>query len=254
MRGVKRAAVLLAALGTAMIAAGIAYARIFPVTPTNDTVCAETLYFSGVRELVAVTGTLPIRVEPAEGDVCEVSYQSALPLIADMDEFGTLRLTQDDSFSLSLLTRRQRDFHLTVKLPDKSYERISLATSGGAVDCAPVSCGLLEISTRSGAISLEGADQRAKIRTESGAVTLGLNALSGDMTITAGAGDVRLTMPSEIPFCLKFLTERGRLIRDAAADEDAAALTGDAALVRGEGGYLLTVTTSDGDLELRIIE
>lgn len=245
MRRIKKTAFFFVLAGALLIAAGIAAAFLLPVTPLNDSVSSKTLYFSDVRELIVITGTLPVRVELTDGDVCEVSYLSDLPVVAGVDEFGTLRLTQGDDFSLTFFSARSRDFHLTVKLPRRTYERISLASSSGRIACGAIPCGSLELSTRSGAISVDGADQRVKLRTESGQVDLTLTDLSDDMTVSAGTGDVRLTAASGLSYCLCFLTDGGRLFTpDGESDPRA----GDEVLFRGEAKYLLTVSTAGGDL------
>lgn len=245
MRRTKGLALFFGIAGALLILAGIAASFVFPVTPLNDSVSSQTLYFSRVRSLTVITGTLPIRVEPAEGEVCEVSFVSDLPVVASVDEFGTLRLTQDDDFSLTFFSRRRSGFHLTVKLPARVYERISLASSSGGIDCAAVDCASLEISTRSGSITLDGADERAKLRTESGTVDLTLSGLNGGMTVTAGSGDVRLRVREGLSYCLRFLTEKGTLYEAGSGEEPP---LGDAALFRGAMTHRLDILTADGDL------
>lgn len=245
MRKIKRAAFFLILTGALLIAAGIAASFALPVTPLNDSVSSKTLYFSDVRELIVITGTLPIRVELTDGDVCEVNYLSDLPIVTNTDEFGTLRLTQDDDFSLTFFSARSRDFHLTVKLPRRTYERISLSSSSGGIACAAIDCGSLELSTRSGPISVGGADQRVKLRTESGEISLTLTDLSDDMTITAGSGNVRLAAAEGLSYCLCFVTDGGRLLTEDGGEDT---LAGDKVLFRGDAKNLLTVSTTEGDL------
>lgn len=245
MRKVQKAAFFFILTGALLIAAGIFASFLLPVTPLNDSVSSKTLYFSDVRELIVITGTLPVRVELTDGDVCEVSYLSDLPVVASTDEFGSLRLTQDDDFSLTFFSARSRDFRLTVKLPRRDYERVSLSSSSGGIVCGAIPCGSLELSTRSGPIKVDGADQRVKLRTESGTVDLTLTELSDDMTVTAGTGDVRLAAAQGLSYCLCFLTDGGRLFT---ADGESDPRAGDEVLFRGEAKYRLTVSTTGGDL------
>ncbi|MCM1333978.1 MAG: DUF4097 domain-containing protein [Bacteroides sp.] len=244
MNKVKKAAFSFIAVGLLLIAAGVGLSLLLPLTPLNDTVSSKTLYFSDVRELIVITGTLSVRVEPTDGDICEVSYLSDLPVVANTDELGTLRLTQDDDFSLTFFSARRRDFHLTVKLPARSYERISLSSSSGSIACGAIPCGSLELSTRSGSIAVDGADQRLKLRTESGAVDLRLTDLSDDMTVAAGTGDIRLAAAEGLSYCLVFLTEDGgRLFEEGESPS-----LGDKAIFRAGAKNRLTVTTTGGDL------
>lgn len=245
MNKVRRLSLIFIFSGIVFLAIGFSLAMIKPFNPYNDAVSDETIYFSDVRELVVITGSLPVQVEYWDGENCEVSCIGDLPLKTDIDETGTLRLTQDDSFSLALFTRRKDTFGLTVRLPRRTYRRVSLTSSSGNVESEPISCESLEIATRSGAITLFGADDRAKIKTESGDINLGITALGEDMEISGGSGDITLTLSPRLSVCVQFMTEKGYCTA-----EDYENRRGDAVIIQNGGENLLKITTTTGQLTI----
>lgn len=247
MNKIKRLSLLFAAAGIILIVLGAFLTAVKPFNPYNDAVSDETLYFSDVRELIVITGSLPIKVEYWDGESCEVSCIGDLPLKTDIDDTGTLRLTQDDSFSLSLFTRRKSSFGLTVRLPRRTYRRISLTSSSGKAESEPISCETLEIATRSGDITLLGADDRAKIKTESGNIRVGISALGGNMEISGGSGDVYLNLSQRLSVCMEFATEKGCCTAQGFS-EDYEKRRGDAVIIQNGGENLLKITTTTGNL------
>lgn len=245
MNKVKRLSLIFIFSGIIFFTVGIALAYLKPFNPYNDAISDETLYFSDVRELIVITGSLPITVEYWDGENCEVSCTGDLPLKTDIDETGALRLTQDDSFSLALFTLRKNSFGLTIKLPRRSYRRVSLTSSSGNVESEPISCESLEIATRSGNIALFGADDRAKIKTESGNISLSVSALGGDMEIFGGSGDISLTLSPRLSVCMQFMTEKG-----GCTTADYENRRGDAVVIRNGGEHLLKITTTTGSLKI----
>lgn len=245
MNKVRRLSILFIFSGIIFLAVGLAIAKIKPFNPYNDAISDETLYFSEVRELVVITGSLPITVEYWDGENCEVSCIGDLPLKTDIDETGTLRLTQDDSFSLALFTARRNSFGLTVKLPRRTYRRVSLTSSSGNVESEAISCESLEIATKSGNISLLGADDRAKIKTESGDINLGITALGGDMEVSGGSGNITLRLSERLSVCVQFMTEKGTCTAENYENR-----RGDAVIIQNGGENILKINTTTGRLSI----
>lgn len=245
MNKMKRISLIFIFSGIVFLAIGLTLAIIKPFNPYNDAVSDETIYFSDVRELVVITGSLPVQVEYWDGENCEVGCIGDLPLKTDIDETGTLRLTQDDSFSLALFTSRKDSFGLTIRLPRRTYRRVSLMTSSGSVKSEPISCESLEIATKSGDITLLGADDRAKIKNESGNINLGITALSEDMEISGGSGDIMLTLSPRLSVCVQFMTEKGTCTAENYENRH-----GDAVIIQNGGETLLKITTTTGSLTM----
>ena len=248
MNKVKKTAVFLVIGGIILIAAAVVLQLFTPAGAFHKSALRETEYFDSVREIIVVSGTLPINLEYTDEEQCEVSWLSELPLIVSCDEQGTLRITQDDSFTLSLFSFTT-DYHISVKVPRRSYRRVNLASSSGKITARAVSCESFEASTKNGNIEVFGADERTKIKTGSGEIDLHLTSLNGDMTINGGEGDVNIYLPRSIPFFMEFSTDSGSCTTQNFAD-DITDRKGDAALLNGKGGIDLKIKTTSGDLNL----
>ncbi len=248
MSKVKKTAVFLLLAGISIIAAAVIVQLFTPMGDFHKGASRETEYFDSVREIIVVSGTLPISLEYTDEEQCEVSWLSELPLIVSCDEQGTLRITQDDSFTLSLLSFTT-DYHISVKVPRRSYRRVSLASSSGKITARAVSCESFEVATKNGSIEVFGADERTKIKTGSGEIDLHLIALNGDMTINGGEGDVNIYILHSIPFFMEFSTDSGACTTHNFTD-DITDRKGDAALLNGKGGINLKIRTTSGDLIL----
>lgn len=208
-----------------------------------------TKYFANVRDIIVISGSLPVDISYTDGEECEVSWVCELPLIMSCDETGTLRLTQDDSFTLSLFSISSSDYHISVKVPRKSYGRISLSSSSGKITATAISSESFEVSTKNGDIEIFGADERTKIKTAGGNVDLHINALKGDMTVNGGSGDVNIYILRSIPFFMEFFTESGSCTTENFA-EDIRDRKGDGALLNGRGVNKLTINTTSGSFRL----
>ncbi|MBO6302449.1 MAG: DUF4097 family beta strand repeat protein [Ruminiclostridium sp.] len=246
IRLLKVLAAVLAAAGAALIAAGLAIQLIAYRGGAGNGAVTETAELETPRELVVITTSMPVTVRYGDTENVTVSYTASLPLIFT-EEKGMLRITQDDSFTMSLFSASSENTGITVTLPHKVYERISLSSSSGSVTSESLAADTLEFSTKSGALKLIGIDERASVRTESGTVYADVSSFSGDMTINAGSGDVTLIMPEELSMYLEFLTESGRFTSKR-FDRLYHEKYGDAAAILGDGRSKLTVNTTSGSL------
>ena len=206
--------------------------------------------FANVREIVAVSGTLPIRLEPTEDETCEVSWNSGLPLIVSCDEYGTLRITEDDSFTMTLFSEKAAESGITIRVPVKSYERIKLSSSSGDITCLGINCESLDIYTRNGDISVFGANERSKIKSDGGNIYLSINSFTGDMTVSGGEGDISVDLTESFDLFVEFLTDSGGCA-SSGFDINSSNQKGDAALLSGKGGNTLKITTTSGNLTIR---
>lgn len=203
--------------------------------------------FDNVREIVAVSGTLPIKLEQTEGETCEVSWNSGLPLIVSCDEYGTLRITEDDSFTMTLFSKKSAESGVTIRVPIKSYERIKLSSSSGDISCLNLSCESLDVYTRSGDIYVLGANERSKIKSDSGNIYLSINPFVGDMSVNGGAGDIEIDIAESFDLFVEFTTDSGGCL-SSGFDVNTDNLRGDAALLSGKGGNTLKINTTSGNL------
>lgn len=255
MKKLKKITVILLVFG-ALFLSGAVFMQLF--TPMGN-IRIETARgcesFGSIREIVAISGSLPITIKYTEAEECTVSYTSPLPLIITADEQGMLRITEDDSFTVSLFNSDRIGYGIYIEIPRRAYGRISLSTSGGDITVSEnISCDVMEISTRTGNITVKNADQRTKIRSESGEISLSLADLKGTMTVNGGDGEVDITVPWELPFLMEFHTDGGSCITEGFTD-DIGGRKGDAALLNSDGGgNTLKINTKNGSLRLTAAE
>ncbi len=242
----KALAVTLSAAGLALAAAG----AVIQTTASRDgyvgSVVHGTEEFDAPRELVVITTSMPITVTYGDTERVKVSYTGSLPLIFT-EEKGMLRVTQNDTFTMTLFSEEAKSSGVSVTLPHKVYERISLSSSSGAIYSENLSADVLEFGTKGGDMELLGIDERASVRTESGNIYAVFSSFGGDMTINAGAGNVTLVMPEKLSLFLEFITDGGRFTSERFG-ETYYEKSGDAALIAGDARAKLRVNTTTGDL------
>lgn len=249
MKKLKTVTIILVASGLFLIATAVLMQLFTPAAHLRHGASAQTKYFKNVRDIVVISGSLPIELSYTEEESCIVTGLSELPLIMNYSETGELRITQDDSFTLSLFSKSSENYRISVQVPRKSYGRISLSSSGGSITSEAISCETFEVSTKNGDINISGADERTKIKTVGGNITLSLTSLNGDMTINGGKGDIDLTIPEKLSYFLEYGTENGHCTT-AGFPEDITEKKGDIALLSGKGGVTLKINTTDGNLKI----
>lgn len=242
----KALAAVLSAAGVLLAAAGILLQLHIGRDGYTGSVISDTAEFDTPRELVVITTSMPISVRYGDTDNVKISYTGSLPLIFT-EKKGTLSITQNDTFTMTLFAWSLQDSGVTVTLPHKIYERISLSSSSGVITSENLGADILEFSTKSGDMKLIGIDERASVRTDSGNVYAEFSSFTSDMTINAGAGDVTLMMPDDLSVYLEFFTESGSFTSDR-FDEPYRGKYGDAAVILGDARAKLGVNTTSGDL------
>ncbi len=250
MNKLKKITIFLIAVGILSVAAAVIMQLFTPLGRFHKVPSEGAEYFENVREIVIVSGNMPVTVGYGDSEECEVSWVSELPLIMNCDDAGVLRVTQDDSFSLSLFSRSSENFGIALKIPRKSYGRISLAASGGRISVQDdISAEVLEVSTKTGDIYVFGANQRTKIKSNGGDIIAYINSLEGDMSISGGKGDICVNVPPELSFFMEFSTDSGSCTTEG-FPEDLTGRKGDAAILSGKGGINLKINTTSGNLKL----
>ncbi len=246
IKRLKTAGIFISAVGTLLLIAAVVMQLLRSRGGYTGNIVYGSEEFETPRELVVITTSMPITVGYGETDKAEVSYTGSLPLIFS-EKKGTLSITQDDSFTLTLFSAEAAKQGVNITLPHKMYERISLSSSSGSVESDSLAAGTLEFSTKSGDMRLYGIDERASVRTESGNIYAEFSSFSSDMNINAGAGDVTLVLPENLSLYLEFFTGSGRFTSDY-FDKYYNARYGDAAIIYNGAENKLNVTTTSGDL------
>ena len=249
MRRLKSIAVLLVISGVILVLGAVVLQLFTPAGESRPEFSEGEESFSGVREIIVVSGALPITIEETDEAQCTVSWKSGLPLIMSCDEMGTLRITEDDSFTLSLFSKSMDSAGIKISVPKRGYGRISLSSSSGDIVCTGVTADSLEISTRSGYLHVLNANEHTKIRNESGTTYLAINRFEGEMTVNGGSGRMIVDICADFDFFVEFATEGGSCT-SAGFDKNAENRKGDAALLSGRGGNTLKINTTTGNLEI----
>lgn len=247
MSKLKKISLLFAVTGALLIAFSAVLQFCTPAGDMHPLFLTGTESFDNVREIIVSTGALPVELEFTGEENCTVDWGSGLPLIISCDEYGTLRVTEDDSFTLSLFSEKAPDAGVKVKIPARAYERISISTSGGDIICADVNCDSLELSTKSGDILVAGADERTEIKTESGNITMSIDSFLGEMAVSGGSGTVTAYIDGKADFFAEFATEGGSCT-SFGFDKNVKNRRGDAAFLSGKGINVLKIETTTGNL------
>ena len=209
--------------------------------------------YANVREIVAVSGALPITLVPTSSDECVVEWKSGLPLIVSCDEYGTLRITEDDSFTATLFSKNAASSMIKIEVPEKSYERIKLSSSAGDIICHEINCESLDIYTRNGDITAYGVNERSKIKSDSGNIYLSVNRFDGEMAVNGGEGDITIEISGDFGFFAEFMTESGGSMSEG-FEKATSNRKGDAAFLNKNGGNSLKIYTTSGNLKISIKE
>ncbi len=234
--------------GLMLTAAGLTVQLLLSQNGYTGNVITASEEFETPRELVVITASLPITVEYGDVSAVKVDYKGVLPLIFNEDK-GTLRITQNDTFTIDLFSVEALSSGVNITLPHKTYERISLSSSGGSITSKFLSAGTTEYSTKGGDMALYGIDERAYVRTESGRIHAEFSSYSADMTINAGAGDVELLMSPESSIYLEYFTESGTFTSHS-PDRSDESRYGDFVAMYNGAKHKLNVKTTSGSLDL----
>lgn len=238
--------------GLMLLAAGITvqYMQSLGGSYTGN-VITQSEEFETPRELVVITTSMPITVEYGDVSAVQVDYTDALPLIFKEDK-GALRITQNDTFTMNLFSQKALESGVHITLPHKTYERVSLSSSGGSITSRYLNAGSLEYSTKGGDMALYGIDERTYVRTESGNIHAEFSSYSADMTINAGAGNVELLLAADSSVYMEFFTESGTFTSHE-PDRSPESRYGDCVTMYNGAENKLNVNTTSGDLDLYLI-
>lgn len=218
---------------------------------TTGSVIRETLEFDNAKYITVSTTNMDFEIRPWSGDKIKLEYVNDTPMIVRQTDVNYLKLTQDDSFTLSLFTKDVFSYKMTLWLPENDYREMYLTSSSGSITLLETQSEYTEISTRSGAISVDEATEKLKITTYTGNVRLRYIAFANAGTINNNSGKTEVVMPDFSGVKLDFKTVTGFLTSDmfespVEREQGSAFHERVAALSR-----YLYVTTEDGDLILR---
>ncbi len=208
-----------------------------------------------------------VTVKPFDGDQLEFSDNSPFPseenLLHSYLDGDTLKMQFCKSDFWGRAAREPKD--LEVLIPRafmENIQEISIDTESAAVFLNDVQTGDLEIHTKSGGVTVDGAAMQTVVETESGNIALSgafeaveTESRSGTLTIIctgcprqftgeSSSGDFQITLPADSSFSLEYTLGMGELISDFAGQES------NGVYRVGDGSCNLSLETKKGNLYL----
>lgn len=212
-------------------------------------VTEKTYVFDALNYINISTTNLNVEVRPIDGDRIIVEYLNDSPLIVENTD-SIIRLTQDDSFTLSFLTMDMLRYKMTIHLPEKQYKQLFISTVSGNVDFSDIKTDVLEIVTKNGTINLDGTDSELSIKATDADIHCNFYALDKPVRIENTHGTAELLIPGEAKIRLSYTAKHGKLFSDLFSVHYGS-WEGDLLLYNAETGATLTeFITGDGTLKI----
>ena len=87
MRKIKAYTLLFVICGLFLISAAAILQFFTPAGDSHPEFSAGEQSFDNVREIIVISGALPVTIEETDDSACTVSWRSGLPLIISCDEY-----------------------------------------------------------------------------------------------------------------------------------------------------------------------
>lgn len=126
---------------------------------------------------------------------------------------------------------------------------LAAASSNGRVEMRGVE-GYVTATTSNGAVTVEDCGGVLELRTSNGAISAGIPAVRGDVTISSSNGAITLRLAESLDAGVVATTSNGRItVNDLALQLDESSGTRISGTL-GDGGPMITITTSNGNIDL----
>ena len=177
----------------------------------QSTVVKESLSFPAAKYLYISTSGLDFEIKSYDGEKILVEYANDMPIIVEESSEDYLRLTQDDSFTLSLFAKDQFGYKMTLWLPESDYREFYLNSGSGNITLEGTPSLYTKLRTRNGNIYINEADKEINAATISGGIFCSYKAFEITGSFESSQGDINVLMPGESGVELRFRTESGWL-------------------------------------------
>lgn len=138
-------------------------------------------------------GAYDIKIEPSAEEKCEIIYVGHKDILLERSvKDGTLTLELNDTrnFFLRLFSFTER-LNITLRVPEKAYEKISVSTASGDVKLDGLSVGSLEIDVSSGKVLLSSLTaNNISLDSSSGNISIKKTTVSGKIKAALSSGDI----------------------------------------------------------------
>lgn len=220
----------------------------------ESTVIRERLEFGDAKYIYVSTSSLDFEIKRHNGQGILLDYVNDSKIIAEESDINYLRLTQDDSFAVSLFARDQFGYKMTLWLPENDYREFYLDSGSGDIALFGTAANYTEIHTRSGSIKITEADKQIDAAAISGNIYCDYREFEDMGSFETRSGDIRITMPESSGIKLEYRTDEGALLGDLMGQPEdfigSIDIEKTAANSQGENSGDLYVTTKNGSLTL----
>lgn len=180
----------------------------------ESTVIRERLEFGDAKYIYVSTSSLDFEIKRHNGQGILLDYVNDSKIIAEESDINYLRLTQDDSFAVSLFARDQFGYKMTLWLPENDYREFYLDSGSGDIALFGTAANYTEIHTRSGSIKITEADKQIDAAAISGNIYCDYREFEDMGSFETRSGDIRITMPESSGIKLEYRTDAGALLGD----------------------------------------
>lgn len=177
----------------------------------QSTVVKESLSFPTAKYLYISTSGLDFEIKGYEGEKILVEYANDMPIIVEESSEDYLKITQDDSFTLSLFAKDQFSYKMTVWLPESDYREFYLSSGSGTITLEGTHSLYTKLRTRNGNIYINGADKEINAASISGEIFCSYNEFTAEGRFESREGNIKVLMPENSGTDLKFRTDSGWL-------------------------------------------
>ena len=195
----------------ALIAAAAAQILWVRCSGFKSTVVKEKVSLPAAKYVTISTTGLNFRLEPYDGKEIVVEYVNDSPVLIAQSDVNYLKLVQDDSFTLSLFSLEQFNYHMTVWLPENDYREFYLDSGSGDIVLCGTVADFTNIRTRSGSIDIGGAAEKLSVSTVDGNISCAYTDFANAGTFETKSGKIKIFMPSSSGVKLQYRTDGGRL-------------------------------------------
>lgn len=189
---------------------------------------------------------IPLKVDIYDGEEIKISYINETAVFVEENEYS-YTINQDADFALSLFSLDVLNYHIEILLPDKIYREVQITSASGNVEFLNTYTKSLDITSRSGDITVNYAVGNIRLKNASGNIAVQFTDYNEISSLENRSGNITVEMPSGRAVWLEFLTETGVFTSDFFRKEYKD-IKGDIFLASKENAKKLSVNTTSGNL------
>ena len=177
----------------------------------ESTVVKESLTFPNANYIYISTSGLDFEVKRYDGDKITLEYTNDMPVIVEESSEDYLRLTQDDSFTISVFARDQFSYKMTLWLPVRDYREFYFNSGSGNITVEETLSRYCKLRTRSGNIYIYGANKEIDAAAVEGNIHCSYSAFASTGSFESRKGNITVLVPDFSEVNLQYRTESGWL-------------------------------------------